>query len=68
MYFIDRDPTHFGAVLEYLRTGEITTDYLYYNEEKIKKLEKEFDYYQLGVRVRQKHSKLTTCTLMLIGL
>lgn len=44
-YFIDRDPTHFGIIMSYLRTGVIPK--LKLNHKQVEELRKEFDYYHL---------------------
>jgi hypothetical protein len=46
-YFIDRSPTHFPLIMDYLRTGELYTKELKSRE--IKELEKEHDYYLLQI-------------------
>jgi hypothetical protein len=54
VYFIDRDPTHFGRIVEYMRTGELSFDGL--DDESIKKLESDLDYFQIPLLDQVKHS------------
>jgi hypothetical protein len=51
-YFIDRDPTHFGLIMSFLRTGELCKIGL--NSREIQQLEKELDYYLLHIPVQFK--------------
>ncbi len=44
-YFIDRNPKYFDHILDYLRTGEFSTEGL--DETALKKLKADFDYFQI---------------------
>jgi hypothetical protein len=46
-YFIDRSPTHFELIMDYLRTGELCKKRL--TKWDIEDLEKELDYYLLEI-------------------
>jgi phosphotransferase system HPr-like phosphotransfer protein len=46
-YFIDRSPTHFPLIMDYLRTGRLSTKGL--KSWEIQDLEKELDYYLLQI-------------------
>jgi hypothetical protein len=46
-YFIDRDPTHFGLIMSFLRTGELSKKGL--KSWEIEDLETELDYYLLHI-------------------
>jgi hypothetical protein len=46
-YFIDRSPKHFELIMDYLRTGKLSTKELKSGE--IEELEKELDYYLLQI-------------------